>query len=150
MTNGNNTGEAPAQDGWKLKTFNLSSSMTGPNMRFRWRFISSGYSNDLYIDDINFGSWVGMDEVTRASFIAVFPNPANDHFTLQVAGMSTEATEITITDMRGAVVYQNKFQPMGGANIEIGGRTIGLAEGMYLVRASNSLGSSVQKLVMER
>ncbi|WKZ67032.1 MAG: M43 family zinc metalloprotease [Flavobacteriales bacterium] len=150
VTNGNNTGEAPAQDGWKLKTFNLSSSMTGPNMRFRWRFISSGYSNDLYIDDINFGSWVGMDEVTRASFIAVFPNPANDHFTLQVAGMSTEATEITITDMRGAVVYQNKFQPMGGANIEIGGRTIGLAEGMYLVRASNSLGSSVQKLVMER
>jgi len=82
--------------------------------------------------------------------VNVFPNPTNDHFTLQVLGMEDERTEIVITDLRGAVVYSNVFQPKGGANIELSARGMGLAEGVYMLRASNSLGRSTQKLVVGR
>jgi len=151
VTNGNFDIMPPAPEMWKLKTINLLSSQLGPNMRFRFRYISSGFSGDLYIDDIQFGSAsVGLQEWLSENFISIFPNPSNDQFTLQVYGMGEQPTEVTITDLRGAVVYQNIFQPMGNANIEIGGRTIGLSDGMYLVRAQNSHGSSVQKLVMGR
>ena len=149
LTNGNNTSEPPSE--WKLKTFSLPGSLMAPNVRFRFRYVSSAYSGNLYIDDIWTGVPVGVEEFMADGFISIYPNPSNDHFTLQVIGMDAHATEITITDLRGAVVYQGKYQPLGGdANIEISGREIGLSEGMYMVRAANSLGSNVQKLVMGR
>lgn len=151
VTNGNFDEMPPPPADWRLKTYNLLSSQQGPNMRFRFRYKSSAYSGDLFIDDIQFGSsFVGVQEWMHENFILISPNPSNDHFTLQVYGMDAEATEVTITDMRGAVVYQNKYLPMGTAQIELGGRSIGLSDGMYMVRAQNRHGSSVQKLVMGR
>ncbi|MBK6832645.1 MAG: PKD domain-containing protein [Flavobacteriales bacterium] len=149
ITNGNNTSEPPSE--WKLKTYSLPGSLLAPNVRFRFRYVSSGFSGNLYIDDIWAGVPVGVEEFMTDGFISVYPNPSNDRFTLQVIGMDAHATEITVTDLRGAVVHQGKYQPLGGdANIEISGREIGLSEGMYMVRASNKLGSSVQKLIMGR
>ncbi len=146
VTNGNNTSEPPSE--WKLKTYSLPGSLLAQNVRFRFRYVSSAYSGNLYIDDIWIGVPVGMEDFITEGFISVYPNPTNDHFSLQVIGMDASATEITITDLRGAVVYQGKHQPLAGANIEISGREIGLTEGMYMVRASNNIGSSVQKLIM--
>lgn len=151
VTNGNFDVMPPPPSTWRQKTLNLLGSQLGPNVRFRFRYISSAYSGDLFIDDIQFGSTaVSIPEWLSENFITIFPNPSNDQFTVQVYGMDTEATEVTITDLRGAVVYQNKYQPLGAANIELGGRAIGLSDGMYLVRAQNSRGSSVQKLVIGR
>lgn len=150
-TNGNLGQMPPPPSEWRQKTINLLGSQMGANVRFRFRYISGAYSGDLYIDDIQFGSTaVSIPEWLSENFISIRPNPSNDHFTVQVYGMDSEATEVTITDLRGAVVYQNTYQPLGGAEIEIAGRAIGLTDGMYLVRAQNSRGSSVQKLVMGR
>ena len=149
LTNGNSTLVPPQE--WKTKTFvNIPTSIMGPTTRFRWRFTSSEFSGNLFIDDIFVGMAVGIEDLMRDGFISVYPNPTNDHFTLQVYGMESASTEITITDLRGAQVYRDVFQPRDGAPIEISGRGIGLAEGMYLLRASNVKGSSVQKLIVGR
>lgn len=147
VTNGNSTVEPPTE--WRLKTISLPNSTLGPNNRFRWRFISSPYSNDLYIDDINFGVAVGLDDVAgNAVLMNLFPNPTNDHFTLQVSGMDNERTEVTVMDIRGAQVYTNVYQPTGGANIELSAKDMGLSNGMYLLRVANSNGSSTTKLMI--
>jgi len=39
---------------------------------------------------------------------------------------------------------------MGGSPIEISGRALSLSDGLYMLRASNSAGSSVQKLMVGR
>ncbi len=148
LTNGNNSSAPPAE--WKLKTYSLPGSLLSPNVRFRFRYVSSAFSGDLYIDDIWIGVPVGVEEFMEDGFISLYPNPTNDQFSLQVIGMESSATEITITDLRGAVVFQNKYQPSGEANIQISGREIGLAPGMYMLRASNNIGSSAQKLMMGR
>ena len=147
LTNGNSTLVPPQE--WKTKTFNnFPSSILTPTTRFRWRFTSSEFSGNLFIDDIFVGMPVGIEDLMLDGFISVYPNPTNDHFSLQVYGMDAASTEIMITDMRGAQVYRNVFQPRDGAPIEISGRAIGLAEGMYMLRASNVKGSSVQKLIV--
>ncbi len=148
ITNGNNNTVPPSQ--WTLKSFTLPGSLLAQDVRFRFRFISSAYSNHLFIDDIWTGVAVGLEELSSDGFITLFPNPTNGTFNMQVKGMESSATEITISDLRGATVYQNKVQPKGGALIEIDGREIGLNEGLYMVRASNNAGSSVQKLIMGR
>lgn len=146
VTNG--TSAAIPPQNWTLRSITLPGSVLSQNVRFRFRFISSEWANNLYIDDIWIGVPVGIDELGAANFISLYPNPASDQFNVQVVGMETSPTEITITDMRGAVVFRKTFQPQGGASIDISGHEIGLAEGMYLLRAQNALGSSAQKLVM--
>ncbi|MBK9175915.1 MAG: T9SS type A sorting domain-containing protein [Flavobacteriales bacterium] len=146
VTNG--TSAAVPPQNWTLRTISLPGSVMSQNVRFRFRFVSSSWSNNLYIDDIWIGVPVGINELGADGFISLYPNPSNDQFNVQVAGMESSPTEITITDMRGAVVFRKTFQPQGGASIEISGHEIGLAEGMYLLRAQNALGSSGQKLVM--
>jgi len=148
VTNGNNPTMPPAL--WKLKSLTIPGSLAGPTVRFRFRFRSSAFSGNLFIDDINIATAVGINDLNGADFMSVFPNPTNDHFTLQVFGMEAQRTEVTITDVRGAVVYANTYQPMGGSPIEISGRALSLSDGLYMLRASNSAGSSVQKLMVGR
>ncbi|MFN6115707.1 MAG: T9SS type A sorting domain-containing protein, partial [Flavobacteriales bacterium] len=145
---GNDASMPPTQ--WSLKTITLPASVLTNNVRFRFRFSSGPFANNLFIDDINIATPVGLIDLMGEGFVNVFPNPTNDHFTLQVLGMEDDRTEVVITDLRGAVVYSNVFQPMGGANSELSTRGMGLADGMYMLRASNSLGSSTQKLILGR
>jgi hypothetical protein len=120
------------------------------NVRFRFRFTSSEFSGDLYIDDISIGAPVGIDGVSGNTILNLFPNPTNDQFTLQVVGMETSSTNVMIQDLRGSIVYQNVHAPQGGNGIEISARALGLAEGMYLLRVSNEAGISTQKLIVGR
>jgi hypothetical protein len=80
--------------------------------------------------------------------MSLFPNPTNDHFTLQVSGMEDDRTEVTVMDIRGAQVYTNVYQPTGGANIELSAKDMGLSNGMYMLRVANSTGSSTTKLII--
>lgn len=148
VTNG--TSAAVPPENWTLRSLTLPGSVLSSNVRFRFRFVSSEYSNNLYLDDLWIGVPVGIDELGAADFINLYPNPTNDRFNVQVAGMESSVTEIVITDMRGAVVYRQTYQPQGNAGIEISGHEIGLAQGMYTLRAQNASGSSAQKLIMGR
>ncbi len=149
VTNGNNPMMPPAL--WQLKTLSIPASVAGPTVRFRLRFTSSEYSGNLFIDQVNIGTnVVGIEQLTGTDFMNLFPNPTNDHFTLQVVGMDSQRTEVSITDLRGALVYANVYQPLGGAAIDISTRALGLSEGMYMLHVSNDSGSSVQKLMVGR
>ena len=81
--------------------------------------------------------------------LSLFPNPSEDAFTLRVMGMATEATNVEICDMRGAIVHSAVYPPTG-EGITISGRAFGLADGIYVLRASNDLGSAAAKLVLGR
>jgi PKD repeat protein len=146
VTNGTSATVPP--NNWTLRSISLPGSVMSQNVRFRFRFVSSAWSGNLFLDDIWIGVPVGIDEVGANAFISLFPNPANDRFNVQVVGMESSPTTITITDMRGAEVFRQTFQPQGGNGIDISSHEAGLADGMYLLRAQNAAGSSAQKLVV--
>lgn len=143
-------GAAAGNFNWVVRNVALPQSVLTDNVRFRFRFTSSDFSGDLYLDDISIGVTVGMETLNGAEMLNIFPNPTNDQFNLQVAGMERLSTEVMVQDLRGAVVFRNIFAPQGGNGIELSTRALGLAEGLYLVRVSNELGSSTQKLVVGR
>ncbi len=144
ITNGNS--QVPTQ--WKFKSYNLTNNLLGPNVRFRFRFISSAFSNHLFIDDINIGGPVGMADATGNTPMTIFPNPTNDHFYVQMEGMEQHATEVTLMDGRGAVVYSAVLSAKGENGLLISSRELGLADGLYVIRVSNELGTSTQKLMV--
>jgi PKD repeat protein len=146
VTNG--TSSAIPPQFWNLRTISLPGSVITQNVRFRFRFISSQWSGNLFIDDIWMGVPVGINEVGANAFISLYPNPAHDLFNVQVLGMESSPTVITITDMRGAEVFSKAYQPNGSNGIEISSKEAGLSDGMYMLRAQNKAGSSAQKLVV--
>jgi len=146
VTNGAQSGPGT----WVARNITLPQSVLTNNVRFRFRFTSSEFSGDLYIDDISIGAPVGIENVAGDALLNIFPNPTNDQFNVQVAGMDRYTTQVMIQDLRGAVVYNSAIAPQGGVGIEISSRALGLAEGMYVVRVSNELGNSAQKIIVGR
>lgn len=146
VTNGNSTGPLV----WKQRVVNLPGSVLTNNVRFKFRFVSSEYAGDLYVDDIYVGGPVGLVEIGASNPVALFPNPTNDHFTLQVHGLDQHATRVMIQDLRGALVYSNVFAPLGGAGIDLSAEALGLSHGMYILHAENEAGSGATKLVVGR
>lgn len=145
ITNGNMT-SGPGN--WVQRSFNIPGAMLTPNTRFRIRYISSPFSNNLYIDDINISGSVGIEDMTADNPLNVFPNPSNDQFTIQAYGMDRSATTLVVTDLRGAVVYDLVQPPTGGHGLTISAQELGMADGLYLLRVSNEFGTSTQKLVV--
>jgi hypothetical protein len=143
-------GATPGPGNWVARNVILPQSVLSNNVRFRFRFTSSDFSGDLYLDDINVGLAVGLDEMAGESLLNIFPNPSNDIFNIQVTGMDRLPTQVTIQDLRGSVVYDNQVAPQGGVGIEVSSRALGLAEGMYVVRTNNELGTSAQKIIVGR
>lgn len=146
VTNGASSGTF----NWVVRNVALPQGVLTDNVRFRFRFTTSEFSGDLFLDDISIGVALGVDGVAGSNILSVHPNPTNDRFTLDILGMDRSATEVTISDLRGAVVYRNFHAPTGELGLQISSRELALAEGMYVVRVSNELGSSAQRIVVTR
>ncbi|MBL7940950.1 MAG: T9SS type A sorting domain-containing protein [Flavobacteriales bacterium] len=148
INNGNNPQLPPPA--WALKTINLPQSVRVQNVRFRFRYTSSAFSGNLYIDDINITGPVSVEDLTLANFMSLYPNPSNDRFSLAVYGMDRFDTEVIVQDIRGAQIYRSILRPSGQAGMEFSGSQLGLAQGVYMIRASNEAGSSTQKLIISK
>ena len=146
INNGNNPQTPPPA--WTNKSFTLPNSRLAPDVRFRFRFVSSAYSGNLYIDNIQISGPVGIEDLSSEHFMSLFPNPTNDRFSLAVYGMDRYNTDIVITDIRGAVVYRTTHRPAGLTGIEFSGSELGLSDGLYLIRATNEEGDNTQRLVV--
>jgi hypothetical protein len=145
INNGNNPQLPPPA--WTERTFNLNAQRRVANVRFRFRYISSEYSGNLYIDNINILGAVGVEDLSVEKFMNLYPNPTNDQFTLGVHGMDKYATTITITDIRGAVVHQRVNAPSSRI-LQFSASELNLANGLYLINASNEVGHHTQKLMV--
>jgi hypothetical protein len=81
--------------------------------------------------------------------IAVFPNPFNTEFTVEVtADMNTEAV-VEITDLQGKVAATYKQQVAAGKNTIIINDLQGLKAGMYFVKTVVGAELNVLKLLKD-
>lgn len=74
---------------------------------------------------------IGATDVKGESGYAVYPNPAQDSFTLQPARPLTRPVELALLDMNGATIQQLTLQP-GSESFTI--PLNGVANGLYLVK----------------
>lgn len=107
---------------------------------------SPGYSEN-YVDGgvvemFRASPTTGMDEVNEIDF-NVYPNPNNGQFAVNLPELA-EPTSITIYAIDGSVVYRLNQAQQGENLIQTE-----LADGVYQVMVSNSLGNSVTKMVIQ-
>ena len=96
----------------------------------------SNWGNNVYIDDAQVGTTVGIGEQSGVTF-AIYPNPATDQVRLDLGALNGSA-DVSIIDATGRTVMQR-----GEVSASQWMDLSSLADGTYtvLVRANGGVGS---------
>ena len=89
--------------------------------------------------------------IIAASKIQIYPNPANDQFTLQFGKIPTGNYNIEMTNAIGQIVVQRAVNVQSEDQVETFSIKSSMARGVYLIKVSSSNKESVhsQKLVVQ-
>lgn len=141
----------PTPANFTTASFAIPSTITEAGVRFKFVFTSSGFSNNIYIDDININGTVSVDELAVNDYsMSIYPNPANANSVLSVSTKSEEVLNIRIVDITGkeiAVINQKALRP-GTYQFPIG--QYNLASGLYFITAQSSARKETIKFIVEK
>ena len=82
----------------------------------------------------------GIEESGDKAFISVYPNPVNDLVNLVFTGFSQPYAELSISDSRGSLVYNNTLSTSENQVVDLGN----LSPGLYILKVSG--GDQVQNI----
>ncbi|CAG5084127.1 T9SS type A sorting domain-containing protein [Parvicella tangerina] len=99
----------------------------------------TGTSHDFCITS------VGVDENNLATMVNVFPNPAEDNFSILLGNSDLKIASVNIVDVRGAVVMNlSKTQTTTQTNVDVSN----LSKGVYFVNITTDQGVVTKKLAL--
>lgn len=134
---------------WKQATVSLGPSFEDPNVRLKFVYNSSEFSNNIYVDDIQISGVVSVPEIGQAPNMAIYPNPANGGFTVNYALSTASAVELTISDMSGRLLLSRAANGGSMGRMDLDSRELGLAAGSYLVSLRAASGTTVQRFTVQ-
>jgi hypothetical protein len=133
----------PAANNWITKTIALPASVATAGVRIKFKYTSGTFTNNFYLDDINFTGILSTNELTNAEkIISVIPNPTSENGTIKLLNIETN-TAITITNIVGKIVLETNVNPNQEININH------LSNGLYFVIAQSKKGLQTTKFIKE-
>jgi hypothetical protein len=118
-------------------------------------FISSDCNNRThlgyaYVDCVLNACYTTTDIKADSIFaksIILYPNPAADYFNLTVESLINDEFEITLCDIKGAVLLKDNFNSSMGKTSKIY-KTDGLSKGIYFLSIKATQQGTVQKKII--
>lgn len=146
--------EAPykpsAGDAWTTATVNLPAvSYAFANVRFRFRYTSGTLTNNFYIDDINIGGVLNVEEMIGGNEqLQVYPNPFEQEATLTLSVAKPEKVTMVLLDITGRTVASifKGVQAQETMNYKIEKQN--LSSGIYLIKAQVGERQIVKKVMI--
>ena len=89
-----------------------------------------------------------LEDYNGIEDMTIYPNPAVDAFTIDLALSQAEHLTVQLLDMTGKVLRQCAFEGDEGAN-QFRFDIQGVAKGLYLLQVSTSTGNSVRKVTVQ-
>jgi PKD repeat protein len=121
------------------------------NLRVKFQYKSSFTGNNVYLDDVNIGETVGVeDHNINNTYFTVYPNPANETANISYNLSSAAEAEIELFDILGKSVYHTPSvkQGEGEYTVSISRREQKLSNGVYFVKLRINGNVQTQKLVI--
>jgi PKD repeat protein len=143
----------PTSTQWFLTTIQptlLSVINNKPSVKFRFFFksdISTGSSNNFYIDQINLSGTVGINELEIAIGLNLYPNPTNGSSQLEFNLQPNQKASIRVFDMIGRVIETASVE--GNNVIYTINKNGQLSSGVYMVSLEVNNQSITKKLIIE-
>ena len=109
---------------------------------------TSGYGNNLFLDDINVNLSTGVNNVADYVQFSVYPNPATEKMTVQLTLKQSEKATMEILNTLGEVVLsQSADLTAGQSNVDFNIKT--LASGSYFIAVSTAEGKIVKPFMVQ-
>jgi len=141
----------PEPSDWVTRTVNLGTVSNSTNVRFKFEFTSGG-GNNIYIDDINIGGTVGVDDFSNIASFNIFPNPTNS--SAQISFNLVKDVKVLSIKVRNAV-GQEVTSVINAQAFSTGKYTLKideerkLASGIYFIEFNADDNVRVQKLIVQ-
>ncbi len=112
----------------------------GANRKYTIRYWN--ILNDIY----NGGKTAGVDPTSLVASFSVYPNPTSGAFSLEVTNTTACDLVITLTNIQGQVIYQNKVANTLSYQETIDNK---LSKGLYFLSVNNGKEIKVQKVIVQ-
>ena len=137
-----NTNFEPTQNQWKHVSFPYVSGPTDTKTRFKFEFVASNYSNNLYIDNFIIDGVLGISD-SELPGISIFPNPSQKGGTIGISGLNGSKADLIIRDIQGKLVYEKELL---GSDLQLDTE---LRSGCYLVEITQNGSKFLTRLIVE-
>lgn len=118
------------------------------NIRFRFDFRSDGGHN-FYLDNINIGFSVGLDQLANDGSFSVYPNPSHGNTNIRINMPDANNARLEVIDMYGRTVkVLHDGAAISGEQEYVYTPESDLSNGMYVVRLTVDGQSFTRKLML--
>jgi hypothetical protein len=137
----------PLPDEWRTEYISLANYQTADNAIIIFRN-TSGWGNQLYLDNINLDDALGMNSIDHNSSVNIYPNPATGQFFVDASFATEENLQIKVVDVLGKTVStKNENNTMGGTySIDVSE----LSSGIYFVEILTQEGMITKKIIVDK
>lgn len=131
---------------WKTANVNLSTYASSTNAILKIMNVTDG-GNNLYVDDLDVGFSIGIDDVDNDAAFRLYPNPSNGLVTLETALLQKGQFDLYVTDVLGqtlsrtALFNDNNVHALNLQN---------LSPGLYFIRIDGATGTFTRKIFIQR
>lgn len=134
---------------WKEVVASVPLSYSTSTARFKIVFTSKG-GNNIFIDDINLDTSLGLDEYQAENGALLYPNPVSDIFNLSYFSNTDKKIKITLSDITGNEQMVTIANCKAGTNI-FPFSIYNLSSGMYFVKIAgeNEMPLIIKKIVKQ-
>ncbi len=134
---------------WQPLTVDLT-QFAGKTINVRYRAkTGSGFRSDIALDDFSVvdSSGLGIDEASFAAALRLYPNPSKGLFTFSSDLPLDAETDLSITDLSGAVIWKGSFEANAGKgmNIDLSAKPAGV----YLLEVRSEEYRSTLRMIKE-
>jgi hypothetical protein len=109
--------------------------------------LNIGACNIKFISDTNL---VSIQEWPEAGELMIWPNPAGSQLNLYIPGEGTDHARISLSDLRGKLLLEEKISSKGIPNRFILELHAGIPDGIYLVRIEKGEDSWSRRMIFVR
>jgi len=132
---------------WEVDEVLVTSNYFTDGFMFKLVF-ENGNGNNLFIDDINLTSTVGIEDLETKTELKVYPNPATETVNISVSQALADQSFITITDATGRQVNRIQLPPFRGEqSITLPVKSWGA--GLYHISFSNGQNRTVKRFIKQ-
>jgi PKD repeat protein len=134
---------------WGQSTFSLTGVQTTGNVRFKFEYTASDFSNNIVIDDIFVSGVLGLEESNPLASIFAYPNPVSSQEKIEVfIPDGIELSSLSILDAAGKEVSRIATSELQGQSVILLNQYAQFNQGVYYLRLSSNNHAHTFKLIV--
>lgn len=134
---------------WGESSFTLTGAQTTGNVRFKFEYTASDYSNNIAIDNIMVNGVLGLENFNPLAEIFAYPNPVSSQDKIEIhIPEDVSLSEIRVLDAMGKEVARIRESELSNqTHIQLN-QFATFTQGVYYLRFASETHSHVVKLIV--